>query len=77
MAPTPHSQTLPRRLPVKFWILRIIYAFLFLCVSMYFGTGWSLWLFSFPVTPQLTPAIYYLQFVPQVTAATEFFTQMT
>jgi hypothetical protein len=62
---------------VKFWILRIIYAFLFLCVSMYFGTGWSLWLFSFPVTPQLTPANYYLQFVPQVTAATAFFTQMT
>ena len=62
---------------MKFWILRIIYAFLFLCVSMYFGTGWSLWLFSFPVTPQLTPANYYLQFVPQVTAATAFFTQMT
>jgi len=47
---------------------------LFLCVSMYLGTGVSLVLFSFPVALQLTPANYYLQFVPQVQAATEFFT---
>ncbi|SDK98602.1 hypothetical protein SAMN05421823_10471 [Catalinimonas alkaloidigena] len=47
--------------------------FLFLCVSMYLGTGWSLWLFSFPIAPQLTPDNYYNQFVPQVTAATNFF----
>ena len=44
---------------------------------MYLGTGGSLVLFSFPVTPQLTPDNYYLQFVPQVQAATEFFTTMT
>jgi len=52
-------------------------AFLLACVSMYFGTGWSLVLFSFPISPQLTPANYYLQFVPQVEAATRFFTYMT
>ena len=53
------------------------HALLFLCVSMYVGTGWSLVLFSFPIAPQLTPATYYNQFVPQVTAATHFFTYMT
>jgi hypothetical protein len=51
--------------------------FLFACASMYFGTGWSMVLFSFPIAPQLTPANYYLQFVPQVQAATHFFTYMT
>src|SRR6185369_3054246 len=50
---------------------------LFACVSMYFGTGWSLVLFSFPVADKLTTANYYLQFVPQVTAATAFFKVMT
>jgi len=50
---------------------------LFACLSMYFGTGWSLLLFSFPIAPQLTTANYYNQFVPQVTAATDFFTGMT
>lgn len=50
---------------------------LFLCASMYLGTGWSLVLFSFPIAPQLTVDTYYLQFVPQVTAATRFFTWMT
>jgi len=44
---------------------------------MYFGTGWSLVLFSFPIAPELTPDNYYNQFVPQVTAATKFFTYMT
>ena len=47
------------------------------CVSMYFGTGWSLVLFSFPIAPELTPDNYYNQFVPQVTSATTFFTYMT
>ncbi|MCY1032760.1 hypothetical protein OV207_14920 [Corallococcus sp. BB11-1] len=50
---------------------------LFLCVSMYLGTGWSLVLFSFPIASQLTVDNYYLQFVPQVQAATRFFTGMT
>ena len=53
------------------------HVFLLLCASMYLGTGGSLVLFSFPVAPQLTPDNYYLQFVPQVQAATEFFTTMT
>lgn len=51
--------------------------FLFLCASMYLGTGWSLVLFSFPIAPKLRPDNYYNQFVPQVTAATRFFTVMT
>jgi hypothetical protein len=58
-------------------LLELNNAFLFLCTSMYLGTGWSLVLFSFPVVPQLTIENYYLQFVPQVTAATKFFTYMT
>ncbi len=62
---------------MKTKLLALNHALLFLCVSMYLGTGWSLILFSFPVAPQLTPDNYYLQFVPQVTAATEFFRYMT
>ncbi len=50
---------------------------LFLCTSMYFGTGLSMVLFSFPLAPDLTPDNYYMQFVPQVQAATKFFTYMT
>ncbi len=50
---------------------------LFACTSMYFGTGWSLVLFSFPLADELTPDNYYMQFVPQVQAATVFFTYMT
>ncbi|NPT58188.1 anthrone oxygenase family protein [Paraburkholderia elongata] len=53
------------------------HALLLLCASMYLGTGASLVLFSFPIAPQMTPANYYLQFVPQVQAATSFFTSMT
>ena len=58
-------------------LLGLNHSILFLCTSMYLGTGWSLVLFSFPVAAELTPANYYLQFVPQVTAATQFFTYMT
>ena len=47
------------------------------CTAMYFGTGWSLVLFSFPIRPRLTIDTYYDQFVPQVTLATRFFTWMT
>ena len=46
-------------------------------IAMYFGTGWSLVLFSFPTAHELTPANYYSHFVPQVTAATNFFRVMT
>lgn len=58
------------------WLL-LNACFLFLCVSMYLGTGWSLVLFSFPTAPSLTPGTYYNQFVPQVTAATDFFRVQT
>ncbi|HXL86690.1 MAG TPA: hypothetical protein VN927_05740 [Gemmatimonadaceae bacterium] len=51
--------------------------FLLMCTSMYFGTGWSLVLFSFPGASKLRPDNYYPQFVPQVQAATRFFTVMT
>ena len=44
---------------------------------MYLGTGWSLILFSFPGAELLTVQNYYAQFVPQVEAATHFFTWMT
>ena len=50
---------------------------LFDCTSMYFGTGWSLVLFSFPIAPELTPDTYFIPFVSPVQAATEFFTIMT
>ncbi len=58
-------------------LLTTNHAVLFLCTSMYLGTGWSLALFSFPGAPDLTVDNYYMQFVPQVTAATKFFTYMT
>ena len=58
-------------------LLKINKSVLFACTSMYFGTGWSLVLFSFPSAPGLTPDNYYHQFVPQVTRATDFFTYMT
>src|SRR5438094_7850446 len=50
---------------------------LFACVSMYFGTGWSTALFSFPIIPRLTVDNYYLHFVPQVRSATRTFTVLT
>jgi hypothetical protein len=58
-------------------LLVLNHSLLFLCTSMYLGTGWSLVLFSFPIAPELTPGNYYMQFVPQVTEATRFFTWMT
>ena len=51
--------------------------FLLLTASMYLGTGWSLWIFQFPSAASLTPANYWFAFVPQVEAATSFFTWMT
>lgn len=58
-------------------LLTLNSAFLFLCISMYLGTGWSMVLFSFPVVPRLTVDNYYLVFVPEVASATNFFTPMT
>ncbi len=62
---------------MKQGLLVASHSVLFLCTSMYLGTGWSLVLFSFPVAPHLTVGNYYYVFVPQVQAATEFFTSMT
>jgi len=62
---------------MKHRLLVANHVFLLLCASMYLGTGGSLALFSFPLAAQLTPDNYYLQFVPQVQAATAFFTTMT
>ncbi|MDR8389608.1 DUF1772 domain-containing protein [Aliifodinibius sp. S!AR15-10] len=62
---------------MKKLLLKINKGILFACVSMYFGTGWSLVFFQFPSAEGLTPDTYYDQFVPQVTRATDFFTIMT
>lgn len=58
-------------------LLKINKGFLFACVSMYFGTGWSLVFFSLPSAASMTPENYYQQFVPPITRATDFFTYMT
>jgi hypothetical protein len=55
-------------------LLLLSYAVLFAGVSIYFGTGWSTVIFQFPTLPQLNVSNYYLHFVPQVAAATTFFT---
>ena len=47
------------------------------CTSMYMGTGLSLVLFNFVVADEVTVDTYYSHFVPQVEAATAFFTYMT
>jgi len=50
---------------------------LFLCCSIYLGTGVSLIFFQFPLEPQLTPSNYHMIFVEPVENATRFFTYMT
>ena len=50
---------------------------LFLCCSIYVGTGVSLVFFQFPLEPKLTPDNYAMVFVEPVERATEFFTYMT
>jgi len=62
---------------MKAKLLMLNHSFLFLCTSIYLGTGWSMILFSFPTAHELTVDNYYTHFVPQVTAATDFFTYMT
>lgn len=58
-------------------LLLLNHVVLFLCCSMYLGTGGSLVLFQFPVEPLLRPDNYALIFVDPVTRATHFFTWMT
>ncbi len=52
-------------------------AILFLCCSIYLGTGVSLVFFQFPLEPKLTIDNYYMIFVEPVANATQFFTYMT
>jgi len=52
-------------------------ALLFACLSMYFGTGWSMGLFTFPIKPLLTVSNYSLEYVPEIANATAFLTVMT
>ena len=68
---------LVRRLIMKTKLLLLSYAILFAGVSIYFGTGWSTVIFQFPTLPELNVSNYYLHFVPQVAAATGFFTVIT
>ncbi len=50
---------------------------LFLCASMYLGTGWSLSLFTLPGRRQMTVGNYYDQIIAPIARATRFFTVMT
>lgn len=55
-------------------LLVLNHAALFWAVSVYLGTGWSTAIFQFPVMRLLTPDNYRLHFIPQIDAATTFFT---
>jgi hypothetical protein len=57
--------------------LLLNHVLLFLCCSIYLGTGASLVLFQFPLEPMLTPDNYMMIFVEPVHNATDFFTYMT
>lgn len=57
--------------------LLLNHAVLFLCCSIYLGTGVSLVFFQLPLEPKLTPDNYAMIFVEPVANATEFFTWMT
>jgi hypothetical protein len=50
---------------------------LLLCASMYFGTGWSLALFTLPNAPRWTVATYHDQIVGPIQRATLLFTGLT
>ena len=50
---------------------------LFLCASMYLGTGWSLALFTLPGRHTMTVDTYYDQIMAPIGRATRFFTVMT
>jgi Mn2+/Fe2+ NRAMP family transporter len=61
---------------VSAWEL-VAAAVLLLCASMYFGTGWSLALFTLPNRPHMTVDNYHDQIVGPIRRATRFFTWMT
>jgi hypothetical protein len=52
-------------------------AILFLCCSIYLGTGVSLVFFQIPIEPNLTVDNYRMIFIEPVKLATRFFTYMT
>ena len=62
---------------MKSKLMMLNHGVLFLCASAYLGTGVSLVFFTFPTTPEWTPDNYKLQFVSQIAAATELFTNIT
>ena len=57
--------------------LLLNHVILFLCCSIYIGTGVSLIFFQFPLEPKLTPDNYQMIFIEPVENATRFFTWMT
>lgn len=57
--------------------LLLNHALLFLCCSIYLGTGVTLVFFQLPLEPLLTPDNYAMIFVKPVENATSFFTYMT
>lgn len=58
-------------------LLILNHSALLMFASMYFGTGWSAILFTFPAARQATVDNYFLLFLPQVEAATRVFTVLT
>jgi hypothetical protein len=68
--------------PVMTWLaerrlLLLNHSVLFLCASIYLGTGVSLVFFQLPSFAELTVDNYYEYLVPPVDRATAFFTYMT
>lgn len=53
-------------------LLLLDYAILFFGASYYLGIGWSTAITQFPIISQLNVSNYYLHFVPQVAASTNF-----
>lgn len=58
-------------------LLAVNHTILFLCASIYLGTGASLTLFQFPSFDDLTVDNYSIIVVPPIERATTFFTYMT
>jgi uncharacterized membrane protein len=62
---------------VKAKLLIANHLLLFLCASMYLGTGGSLVFFTLPTVVDLTPDNYYSHIIPELQNATAFLTPMT
>lgn len=59
---------------MKAILLIINHVYIFFGATLYVGVLWALHFFWFPTWANLTVDNYYDQFIPQTTAATEFFT---